>query len=102
MSVFYQQAIPAHFPTISALVRSGTWLANGMACFYCHPGRRARCKGHFSDLTDFFSNLDYIKSSQRFALLSGSRAVCNINYEAAYYYHLEKKADITVLYKAVY
>ena len=53
-----------------------------------------------SDLTDFFSNLDYIKSSrQRFALLSGSRAVCNINYEAAYYYHLEKKADITVLYK---
>jgi len=53
-----------------------------------------------SDLIDFFSNLDYIKSSrQRYALLSGSRAVCNINYEAAYNYHLEKAADITVLYK---
>lgn len=53
-----------------------------------------------NDLTDFFSNLDYIKSSrQRFALISGSRAVCNINYEAAYNYHLEKAADITVLYK---
>ncbi|CQR72692.1 Glycogen biosynthesis protein GlgD [Sporomusa ovata DSM 2662] len=53
-----------------------------------------------NDLADFFSNLDYIKSSrQRFALLSGSRAVCNINYEAAYNYHLMKAADITVLYK---
>jgi glucose-1-phosphate adenylyltransferase len=53
-----------------------------------------------NDLSDFLSNLDYIKSSrQRFALLSGSRAVCNINYEAAYNYHLEKVADITVLYK---
>lgn len=53
-----------------------------------------------NDLADFFSNLDYIKSSrQRHALLSGSRAVCNINYEAAYNYHSEKKADITVLYK---
>lgn len=53
-----------------------------------------------NDLADFFSNLDYIKSSrQRFSLLSGSRAVCNINYESAYNYHLAKAADITILYK---
>ncbi len=53
-----------------------------------------------NDLADFFTNLDYIKSSrQRFALISGSRAVCNINFETAYNFHLEKAADITVLYK---
>lgn len=53
-----------------------------------------------NDLADFFSNLDYIRSSrQRFVLLSGSRAVLNINYEPAYRFHLEKGADITVLYK---
>lgn len=53
-----------------------------------------------SDLADFFSNLDYIKSSrQRYVILAGSRLVCNINFEAVYRFHLEKKADITVLYK---
>lgn len=53
-----------------------------------------------NDLTDFFNNLDYIKSSrQRFALLSGSRAVCNLNYEDAYRFHQEKAADITIIYK---
>lgn len=53
-----------------------------------------------NDLADFFTNLDYIKSSrQRFALISGSRAVCNINFETAYSFHLERAADITVLYK---
>lgn len=52
------------------------------------------------DLADFFSNLDYIRSSrQQFVLLSGSRSVCNINYDAAYRFHLDKQADITVLYK---
>ncbi len=53
-----------------------------------------------NDLVDLFNNLDYIRSSrQRYVLLSGSRAVCNINYEAAYRFHIEKNADITVLYK---
>lgn len=52
------------------------------------------------DLVDFFNNLDYIRSSrQRYVLLSGSRAVCNINYEAAFRFHQEKNADITILYK---
>ncbi|SMC95535.1 glucose-1-phosphate adenylyltransferase subunit GlgD [Sporomusa malonica] len=53
-----------------------------------------------NDLADVFANLDYIRSSrQRFILLTGTRMVCNINYEAVYQFHLEKKADITVLYK---
>lgn len=53
-----------------------------------------------NDLVDFINNLDYIRRSrQRYVLLSGSRAVCNINYEAAYRFHQEKNADITILYK---
>lgn len=53
-----------------------------------------------NDLVDFFNNLDYIRSScQRDILLAGSRSVCNVNYESAYQFHLEKNADITMLYK---
>ncbi|HWR44709.1 glucose-1-phosphate adenylyltransferase subunit GlgD [Sporomusa sp.] len=53
-----------------------------------------------NDLADFFNNLDYIRSSrQRYVLLAGSRMVCNINFEAVHRFHIEKKADITVLYK---
>ncbi len=52
------------------------------------------------DLADFFGNLDYIKSSrQPYVLLAGSRAVCNINFKDVFKLHLEKQADITVLYK---
>jgi glucose-1-phosphate adenylyltransferase len=53
-----------------------------------------------NDLADFFNNLDYIKCSrQRYVLLAGSRMICNINFESVYRFHIEKKADITVLYK---
>lgn len=53
-----------------------------------------------NDLADFFNNLDYIRSSrQRDVLLAGSRTVCNIDFSPAYQFHLEKNADITVLYK---
>jgi len=43
--------------------------------------------------------LSYIdKSKQKYALIAGSSVICNINYKPILDYHVECKADITVLY----
>lgn len=95
-----------NFSALSDHIRSGKeWdLARKRDGLFLLPSRQTgNAEGAFpNDLTDFFSNLDYIRSSrQRYVLLSGSRTVCNLNYEAAYNYHLAKQADITVLYKEI-
>lgn len=52
------------------------------------------------DVEQLYYNLDYITSSrQQYVLLTGSSLVCNINYRKALQFHLQSKADITILYK---
>ncbi|HMM19334.1 MAG TPA: glucose-1-phosphate adenylyltransferase subunit GlgD [Selenomonadales bacterium] len=52
------------------------------------------------DLEFFYNNLDFIrKSSQEYILIAGSQIVCNINFNDAFRFHLERGADITLLYK---
>lgn len=52
------------------------------------------------DLGNFYANRDYIRrSSQKYVLISGSNMICNLDYHAAFQFHLDKKAHITVLYK---
>lgn len=52
------------------------------------------------DLEDFYVNLDYIqRSRQKYLIISGTSMVCNIDYRKAFQFHLQQKADITVIYK---
>jgi glucose-1-phosphate adenylyltransferase len=51
------------------------------------------------DLQYFYNNLNYInKSRQKYVLISGSNVICNIDLTAAFEFHKEMKADITVIY----
>ncbi|MBP2651603.1 MAG: glucose-phosphate adenylyltransferase, GlgD subunit [Firmicutes bacterium] len=52
------------------------------------------------DLEQFYNNIDSIKKSQqRYVLIAGSHTICNINYKEVIQFHLDKQADITVVYK---
>ncbi len=52
------------------------------------------------DLVYFHNNLDYIKrSSQDYVIIAGVNMVYNIDYNEILDYHLQKNADITILYK---
>ncbi|MBP2644507.1 MAG: glucose-phosphate adenylyltransferase, GlgD subunit [Firmicutes bacterium] len=52
------------------------------------------------DLENFHNHLDSIKKSQqRYVLIAGSHTICNIDYNDAFQFHLNKKADITIMYK---
>lgn len=55
------------------------------------------------DLQDLYSNLDYLqRSRQKYVLISGSNMVCSLDYRAALEFHLESKADVTMIYKDDY
>jgi glucose-1-phosphate adenylyltransferase len=55
------------------------------------------------DLKDIYVNVDYLnKSSQEYILISGSNIVCNIDFNQVLTFHLENKADITVVCTADY
>ncbi|PKM82489.1 MAG: glucose-1-phosphate adenylyltransferase subunit GlgD [Firmicutes bacterium HGW-Firmicutes-13] len=59
-----------------------------------HPGEP---KG---ELQHLYNHLDYLyRSRQKYVIISGSNMVLNINYTAAFNFHREVKADITVLYR---
>lgn len=46
------------------------------------------------------SIMGYIRrSSQKYVIVCGSNMVCNLTYKDAFKYHIDKGADITVLYK---
>lgn len=46
------------------------------------------------------SIMSYIKrSEQKYVVISGEHMVCNMTYNDAYQYHIEKGADITLIYK---
>lgn len=55
------------------------------------------------DLEDFYANFDYIQdSNQEYVLIGGSNVVCNVDLRGAFQCHLEKEADITVIYREGY
>lgn len=48
----------------------------------------------------YHSVMSYIrKSAQKYVLLCGSHMICNIDFNEAYDFHIEKGADITIIYK---
>lgn len=48
----------------------------------------------------FHSIMSYVrKSTEKYVVISGTHMVCNINYDDALKYHIDTKADITMLYK---
>jgi glucose-1-phosphate adenylyltransferase len=52
------------------------------------------------DLEHFHSHLDFLQhSSQEYVIVAGSHTVYNTDYREAFRYHLEKQADITIIYK---
>lgn len=60
-------------------------------------------KDHYVDLKDISFNLDYLeRSRQKQVVISGSNLVLNLDLARAVKTHLEKKAQITVVYKEGY
>ncbi len=54
---------------------------------------------HRGDVVNFYNNLDYItRCRQKYVLIAGIGMICNLDYRQALQYHLQKGADITVLY----
>jgi glucose-1-phosphate adenylyltransferase len=52
------------------------------------------------DLFQFYSHRDYFyRGREEYVVISRSHMVCNIDYNAVLDYHLEKNADVTVVYK---
>ena len=68
--------------------------------FILPPFDNAENTGIYRGISDALkSNMPYIKrASQSYCLLTGSGTVYTANYAAMYRQHLEKKADITILY----
>ena len=63
------------------------------------PLRTDSGEGISSNLINLRHNRGYLeKSRQEYALFSGCSMVTNLDYEAVLAYHLEKKADITVVF----
>ena len=83
-------------------LRSGKeWdLARKRDGLFILPSMNGSTVGEHSDLHDLRNNLDYLKSSrQPYVLMSGSNVLCNLDFRAVYDFHLEKKADVTLIYK---
>ncbi len=52
------------------------------------------------DLEHFHTHVDFLeRSTQEFVIVAGSHTIYNTDYREAFRYHLEKQADITILYK---
>ena len=56
--------------------------------------------GFNKNLIDLHNNLDYLRrSTQKYVVVTGSSMVCNINYRDIMKFHIERKADVTIVYK---
>ena len=67
------------------------------------PLRTDSGEGISSNLINLRHNIGYLeKSRQEYALFSGCGMVTNIDYQAVLAFHLEKKADITVIYSQMH
>jgi len=54
---------------------------------------------HRGDVENFYSNLDYIRSSrQKYVVVAGPEMVSNMDYRSALELHKKTEADITILY----
>lgn len=63
------------------------------------PLRGDSGEGISSNLINLQHNRGYLeKSRQEYAVFSGCSMITNLDYRAAFNYHLEKQADITVIY----
>jgi len=52
------------------------------------------------ELQNLYYHLDYFnKSKQEYVLIAAGNMICNIDFHEAYKFHLEKGADITLLYR---
>ena len=83
-------------------LRSGKeWdLARKRDGLFILPSANDGSPGAHGDLHDLHNNLDYLKSSrQPYVLVSGSSILCNMDFSPIYEAHLEKKADVTLIYK---
>lgn len=69
--------------------------------FIFPPNRSNESQGWYKGSVDAVQSImEFIrKSQQRYVVVSGSNMVCKLTYDDAFQYHLDKKADITILYK---
>jgi glucose-1-phosphate adenylyltransferase len=52
------------------------------------------------DLYQFYNHRDYFhRGKEEYVLITRSHMVCNINFNEAVQYHIDKHADVTVIYK---
>jgi glucose-1-phosphate adenylyltransferase len=52
------------------------------------------------DLEHFHAHVDFFKQSkQQYVLIAGSHTICNVNFQEMMRFHIERQADITILYK---
>jgi glucose-1-phosphate adenylyltransferase, GlgD subunit len=52
------------------------------------------------DADDFYNVMGYVrKSEQKYVIVSGSHMICNMTYNDMFNFHMEKGADITIVYK---
>ncbi|MDF2839330.1 MAG: glgD [Clostridia bacterium] len=66
---------------------------------YVNPMDSTYYKG---DMKNFKDQLEYIKcSKQKYVILSRSYMICNVDLSAAFKFHKESTADITILYKKI-
>ncbi len=54
------------------------------------------------DISTYFANIDYLtEASADYAVVMGTSMVCNIDLQDVLKNHLEKKSDVTVVYKTI-
>lgn len=64
--------------------------------------RGAGLRGMDGDIYNYFKNIEFIeKSGAEYAVVMGTRTLCNVDVEAVLRSHIEQGADITVVYKSV-
>ncbi len=53
-----------------------------------------------NDIVDLYAHLNFLETSkQEHVLLTGTRIICNTHFQKMFEYHMDKNADVTVLYK---
>ncbi|VBB05044.1 nucleotide-diphospho-sugar transferases [Lucifera butyrica] len=54
------------------------------------------------DLRHFYTHFDYIqKSRQKYVIIGSSNMIANMDFRPVFQYHLQQKADVTLLYKTM-
>lgn len=94
--------VNSRFASLSDHLRSGReWgldrISGGL--FILSPSFHTSSAGTHGDLESLYENLEYLrKSQQQYVIITGSSVIANIDFTEAMEAHIEKGADITVLY----